>query len=58
MCDEVVQLVSFSCKWVAMAEDGSLNLGDSFMLMPEDTWLKVRVTSLFDGTDIRLSLEL
>ena len=57
MSDEVVQMIS-SCKWIPMAEDGSLNLGDSNILMPDDTWLEVMVLPCFNCTDANLSLEL
>ena len=33
MCDEVVQLMSFSGKSISMAVHGSLNLGDSIIFM-------------------------
>ena len=43
MSDDVVQLVTMSCKWVSVTEYGCLDLVNSTMCSLDRTWPKLMV---------------
>jgi len=56
--DHIVQLVTFSSKWVSMFQYGCLDLVDNVMLLLDSTWPKVMVLSCFVRFQVKLTLEL
>ena len=58
MKDQIVQLVIFSGKWIAITQNRSLDIIDCVMLTLDCTWSKVMVLCDLASCHIKLTLEL
>ena len=58
MSDDIVQLVTFSNKWVSVFQYFCLDLVDNIMLLFDSTWPKVMMLYGFVRWQVKLTLEL
>ena len=58
MGDDVVQLVTLSCKWVSVTEYGCLDLVNSTMCSLDRTWPKLMVLCTSVCVHVQLTLEI